>query len=178
MFKFSGEWYEIARNPMIVLSSTKCDKISLNYNNNVFSMKSTSIMRSFNKDVTFEAVAYQQNGTAKMTIHYPLTLFSNSSSYFTSSLFFSLFKIFVSFFVAHRNKSNNSVLVRRVLTILKNFKFSKEHTNSNYIRFKGSVYRLLRDGNNLVVFGVFEAAASGVFLALFASAISEQLKAK
>jgi lipocalin len=42
---FEGKWYEIAKNPMIILSSSKCNKIELNLKHNYYNVKSSSILK-------------------------------------------------------------------------------------------------------------------------------------
>ncbi len=42
--KFTGEWFEIAKNPMILLANTKCNKLSLSLDGPNFNLKSSSLL--------------------------------------------------------------------------------------------------------------------------------------
>jgi len=41
--KFSGQWYEIAKNPIFLLGNTRCNKINININRSSYSMTTSYI---------------------------------------------------------------------------------------------------------------------------------------
>ncbi|CAF0781158.1 unnamed protein product [Brachionus calyciflorus] len=75
-FLFNGDWYEVGRNPIILFSNTKCNKINLKHSDEKLYLKSSSVFKNFNREINFEAFAFSPNleDPAKMKIEYPLTL--------------------------------------------------------------------------------------------------------
>ena len=46
--KFSGQWFEIAKNPTLLLGSTKCNKINIKMNKTFYNIK-TSYIQTYYK---------------------------------------------------------------------------------------------------------------------------------
>ncbi|RMZ94158.1 apolipo D-like [Brachionus plicatilis] len=80
---FVGDWYEVARNPIMLFSNTKCNKVNFKKDEDKYNFRSSLVFKNFKKEIIFDAFAYSPyaNEPAKMKIEYPLTLLKTNISF-------------------------------------------------------------------------------------------------